>query len=346
MLMSDHGPSWLAARPSLRVAGLQWRNLWRRWPLAALGVSGAALSLGALGRSAAIGDLIERVARAPRMVLAVATVFAATLVLRQRRRVASQWQFHWLAPLPHDLSIATRTAATALVAWISGAALIALVSVVAGLPVWVPARLLACGSGGVALGVLLAAVLSVRGVTGGSIAPPRSRWTAARPSLATAASGGSLRPLGAWPLAETRYRDRPTIRARSLLLLLLAVPMGTSGGTALAAATGWLLALHLLNLLLSLARCAFGAARWLGPTPLSPMRFAVALSHRIWIAQLLGSAALSLIVYVTLGAGASREALALGALWVAVGGAMGWGLCVWALRSRSIAASVAHRWRP
>ncbi len=343
MLMSDREPSWLDARPSLRVSWLQWCNLWRRWPFAAATATGALLMFGVLGRIGAVGHLIERAASAPRMVLAVATVIATTLVLRHRRRVASQWPLHWLAPLPHDLAVATRAAAAALTVWFAVAAEIALVSGLAHVPAWVTVRLLVCGSAGVVFGVLLAAVLSMRGMTHGESEPPRSRFAAVRRSGVAMAWLGSLRPLGAWPLAETRYRDRPSIRARSLILLLLAVPMGTSGGVALAAATGWLLALHLLNLLLSLVRSAFSAARWLGPTPLRPVHFAVALSHQILIAQILGCAALSVIVYVALGAVAAREALALSGLWVSAAGTVGAGMCVLALRSRSIAASVMHR---
>ena len=348
--MGYRNVAWLDARPSVRAAWLQWRNLWRRWPLPAGAIVCAFAALGALGRIRAVAYMLALAALSRWFVVSVTTVLAAFLALRHQRRLELDGHRHWLAALPSDLSPTARTAARALVAWLVATVLIALLSIVARLPVWVPLRLMGYSGAAVALGVTLAAVLAAAGArrrragrAPGMLA--RSRYAAARRARPGRAHQGALAPLGEWPLAAARFRDRPTIRARSLLLLLLAVPMNVSGGAALAAAAAWLLGLHLINLLLAQARAALSAAWWLAPTPVRPLRFATALTHRMLGAQILACAALVAIAYVTLGAGSLRTAGALAGLWLVVAGVLGVAASVFALRTRSIAASPLHRWR-
>lgn len=348
--MADRVPSWLAARPSVRVLWLQGRNLWRRWPLPVVAGGGAVLALAALGRIRAVIEVIGRAALSPRAVLVVAAVIAATVALRHQWRLRDNWHRYWLAALPADVSLTARTAARPVALWLAAAVLIVLLSLVAQLPAWVPATLVGYCACGVGLGVALAAAFPAaslrRGRTGRTgRALPHSRYVAARAVPSARRAGVSLLPLGDWPRADTQFRDRPTIRARSLVLLLLAVPMGTAAGPVLAAAAAWLIVLHLINLLVALARTALSASWWLAPTPLGPMRFAVALSHRMLGAQLLASALLIAIAYVVLGPESLRTACAIAALWLAAVGVLATAACAAALRTRSIAASALHRWR-
>ena len=348
--MADRVPSWLAARPSVRVLWLQGRNLWQRRPLPVAAAACAFLALGALGRIRAVIYVIALAALSPRAVLVVAAVVAATLALRQRRRLSDDWHRHWLAALPGDVSLMVRTAVRPVALWLAAAALIVLLSLAAQLPAWVPARVIGYCACGVVLGVALAAafmaVSSRRGQTGRTArALPHSRYAAAPPAQCARREGVSLAPLGSWPRAETQFRDRPTIRARSLVLLLLAVPMGVAAGPVLAAAAAWLIMLHLINLLVALARTALSASWWLAPTPLGPLRFAAALSHRMLGAQLLASALLIAIAYVVLGPESLRTVCVIAALWLAAVGVLGTAACAAALRTRSIAASPLHRWQ-
>ncbi len=347
MLVSDREPSWLDARPSVRVAWLQWRNLWRRWPLGTTAVLGAILALGLLGRVSVVSQGLLRAAGAPRLVAAVTLVLAVFLALRRHRTLLNERHRDWVGALPTDASTAARSAAAVLAAGVFVALVCVLLALAARLPGWVLARLLGCLAAGVLLGAAAAFAASWRAAHGSPaprLVPLRSRYTAV-PGARSRSDRASLLPLGNWPRVETRFRDRPAIRARSLLLLLLAVPMGTSAGTALAAALVWVLIVHLINLLLALVRSAFGASWWLAPTPVGPGRFAVALAWRSLGAQIAASAALLAITSVMLGATSVRLIGAVVGAWLGVVALVGALVSVAALRARSIAASVLHRWR-
>ena len=347
--VSDREPSWLDARPSVRVAWLQWCNLWRRWPLGAAAVVAAILALGLLGRVTVVSQGLLRAADSPRLVSAVTLVLAVLLALRRHRDLLNERHRDWVGALPTDASTAARSAAAVLAAGVTAALVCAALLIAARLPGWVLARLLGCLAAGVLFGTAAAFAASWRAAHGGPasrLAPLRSRYTAVPGARSRSRSErASLLPLGNWPRVETRFRDRPTIRARSLLLLLLAVPMGTSAGTALAAALVWVLIVHLINLLLALVRSAFGASYWLAPTPVGPARFAAALAWRSLGAQIAASATLLAIASVTLGATSVRLIGTIVGAWLGAVALVGALVSVAALRTRSIAASVLHRWR-
>src|SRR5262249_51512726 len=58
-----------------------------------------------------------------------------------------------------------------------------------------------------------------------------------------------LHPLGYWPVAWARMLANPQASSRTLLFILLALPMGTTGAEALATGAGWMVGLYVfLNL--------------------------------------------------------------------------------------------------
>jgi hypothetical protein len=64
------------------------------------------------------------------------------------------------------------------------------------------------------------------------------------------------------------------------VIVLLSIPMGTPGEVAIAAAAGWMVALHIVFTLSALVRTAFAAGWWLRSTPIQMSRFALVMSWR------------------------------------------------------------------
>lgn len=349
--MTSRGPSWLDTRPSVRVIWLSGRNAVRRWPRAAAVLACVFLAVGVLGRVRAVDYVIARVALSPRVVFVVTMVFAATVVLRRRQHLEKNFHAYWLAALPRDVPLAARAARGPLVQWMGAAVLIVLMSAVGQLPLWVPGSLLGYSAAGIALGIALATgvamlrVWRMRRGARGSRATNRSSYARAAAPRAGWATRASLAPLGSCPRTASRARDRATVQARSLVLLLLAIPAGVSGGAALIAAAVWLVILHMINLLIALTRAAFSAAWWLAPTPVGPWRFALATSYLTLAAQVAACALLFAIGYVVLGPAHVRTMSALLGGWIVAMVALGTTVCVMALCTRSIAASPLHRWR-
>ncbi len=349
--MRDAVGSWLDARPSARVAWLIARNALRRWPLVGLAAPFALGAFVALGRASAVARAIAAAAREPWLVLTISTLIATVLVARRRRRLAREAHRRWLGALPSDVSPMVRAASGPLALGLAAVLWLALASAVARLPAWMPARLTVVCIAGAAIGVTLAAAIAavLEWRTRRGRADPRvrrrSRYSLSERPRSGWATHAVLSPLGGWPLAAARFGDRPNIRARSLWLLLLAVPMNEPVGHILAAVFFWLLMLHLLNLLRAMLRTAFPASWWLAPTSLGPMRFAAALCGRALAATAAACAVLIVLTYALGGPAPARTAALAGALWLVV--ASGFGVAVSALASRvgSKAERAVFRWR-
>lgn len=350
--MEDLVGSWFAHWPSTRTAWLKWRNLWRRWPRCAAALAVVTLALALLGRVPEVAYIITLAARYPIFAASLTAVLATTLALRCGWRLRSRRHQDWLAALPCDVPPVIRAGIGPFVVVVIGAVLIALVSLAAPLSARIALRLIGAIAAGSSIGVMLAAALTTvnahpdRRSGTAAQAQMRSRYVPERITRGAAPRRASLLPLGAWVVAEAQFRDRPRIRARSLILLLLAVPMGVSGGVVLTVAAVWLLALHLINLTRALLRTAFSAACWLAPTAPDQLHFTVALTYRALGAQLLSAALLLGIVAITRGESDLRLAgLALGG-WFAAVLLLGTVACHIALRARYCAASMFPRWAP
>jgi hypothetical protein len=361
MLPGRHLPSsscpvypWFAERPSIRVGRLVCRNAVRRWPLLGVSVALALVASAALGHFPSVGHALVSAAAAPVVVAGISAVLFGTATLRRRKRLASHRYRDWLAALPNDLPLAARAAGVPTVVW-SGVVL-ATMAAAAG------AKLSASASGALlaasAAGCLSAAAAVAICVSGGASlslrlrrAPDRSRYTTPasryaiirRPRRAWA-TNPRLLPLGYWPLAQTKFWDRPKVRARSLALLLVALPLDVTGAVAVAAAAVWLITLHLVNLLLGAMRVAFAASRWLAPTPVGLVRFTVAVSHRALVAEVASCALLIGMIYAIGGAATVQRSIAPAIGWIGTACALSVAACVLALRTRSVARSVLHRW--
>lgn len=331
--------SWLDARPTVRTAWLCTRNVMRRWPLASVATVAAWAALALLGRLKTVAELIAAAARHPFFVLAAATLLAMIIVQRRRRRIAREAQRYWLAALPSDLPPTAR----ATMGWLAGAAVVALWLVltaeVARLPGRIPAVLIAFAAvGGVfgfALGWALSALTTLRMRHRRTGARARSRYSLSGRSRPGWATRAALTPLGGWPLAEARFRDRPNVRARSLGLLLLAVPLGTPVGRILTGVFAWLLLLHLINLMIAVLRAALPASWWLAPTPLGSTRFAVVLCHRAVAEMVIVWALLLGLTAAAFGSTAARTGTVIAVLWIGAACVLGLSASVLAMRAGS-----------
>lgn len=347
--MDDRRALRATRRPSVVVAWLQGRNLWRRWPRAAAVFTLAFLALGLLGRIRAVEYLMALSALSPRFVVTLSAMLAAILTLRRGGRLVNNRHRDWLAALPRNLPIALRASVGPLAVLLFAAALLAVLAVAGQWPAWIALKLIGSIAAGSALGAGFGAAFMIANARPGghgghrAYVQPRSQYASVRPAHG-AQGRATLLPLGAWPVAEARFRDRPAIRARSLILLLLAVPMGVSGGTVLAAAAAWLILLHLINLTRAMLHTAFSAARWLAPTAPGPARFAWALTHRVLGAQVLAAALLLAIAAVTRAASDLRLAGLIVTGWFAVVMVLAAAGSLLALRSAASAASILQRW--
>ena len=347
-------PTWTDQRPFLRVCWLRYHNTMRRWPLVG---PACALSLVAIGAIVGFTPLQLGVAAAathPFAVLAIAALLFAMMIYRRRRRLARTRHRDWLAALPSDSRLTARAACSPFLGWACAACALLTAGVASRLTLVSAANVILASAAG-----LLAAVAAVAIVAllerwaerrakppreRSRFVPPASRYAAVHGPRARWATSASLAPLGYWPMAQARFSERPKIRARGLALYFLAVPLDASAAVALAGAVVWLVTMHLVNLLVAVVRVAFAAAWWLAPTPVGTARFTLAVSHRALVGELAGCA---LLVFIVAGAGGSRAfhgALRSALIWMAAACMLSAAACLVALRSKSVAHAIAHRW--
>jgi hypothetical protein len=346
--------TWTDQRPSARVCWLGCYNALRRWPLAASAFGLSLVAIGALADFSPVRLGMAAAASHPFAALAIASLLFAMLIYRRRRRLVRDRHRDWLAPLPNDVPLTARAAYAPFVMW--GCAVFAVFTACATtrFPLGSAAALVfasAAGFGAAVAAVGLVAALERRVERRTKRArgrsrpvPPPSRYAVVHKPRGRWATRASLAPLGYWPMGQAKFSDRPKMRARSLYLLFLGLPLDVSGAVALAAAAVWLLTMHLVNLLLTVVRVAFAAAWWLAPTPVGAARFTVAVSHRALAGEI---ATCALLTFMAAGAGGPRAfhtALTSALIWTMAACLVSAAACLMALRSRSVARSVVHRW--
>ena len=352
--MRERSRSWLDLRPRLRVTGLAWANLLHRWPLAGAALALLPIAMGVAAGASGLERSLDAAAKVPLLVLGGTLVAFAAMIERIRRRLASNRHRDWLAALPSDLPLTARAAALPGALWVGVAVAATIAALFASDRLQAFATLIMASAAGlvaaiatVAIGAAIGERRAARPSRSGrevKHVPAPSRYAFVRGVRASWATRAQLTPLGYWPVAQAKYSQRPKNQARSLVLLLLGLPLDVPGAVALAAAAVWLVTLHLVNLFLAVVRVALAASWWLAPTPVGAMRFAAAVCHRAMVGEIAGCAVLVALAEATAGARGAHLALPYALTWLAAVCLVSAGVCCFALRTVAVARSPLHRW--
>jgi uncharacterized membrane protein len=273
---------WLQARPYLLTGALCWSNLRRRNRALLPALIGALLLCVALLTVPAVGLFLEVISKYPVTPFVLLAAGCAVATARRKTTVYRSLVDSWLAPLAVPSSVFVRMALAPL------AQLVLLLMAIA-----VP---ILAGSLSRADAVTLWWVASgayVAGFVIGWVAPhdktagaPDFHYVAVRKPRANWVQAPGLAPLSYWAMGQVRVSTKPKVTASAMLFVLMALPMGTGGETAIAIGAGSWVVLYLMALDVSAVRIAFRAARWLAPTTVRYVPFTVALGYRVVLAQL------------------------------------------------------------
>jgi hypothetical protein len=274
-------PRWVRRRPLLLAGWLRLGNRVRRLEYAWLiGLATLAAFIGVITRPAA-SPVLAFVADRWVLGTLAAAIHASTSVSRRKQRLRAENESSWLAALPYRVSVPARIASgfglqlVALAAVCAGIAAAGPASWAQALTVWISLL------GGYVLGALFGwfAKDVVPSATSGAqyaiVRRVRENWAIAP----------ELHPLSYWPVAWARMLNNPQVSARTLLFVLLSLPMGTTGAEALAIGAGWMVGLYVLFNLLATVRAASAAGWWLRPTPVRFGPFTRALTSRALLIQ-------------------------------------------------------------
>ena len=283
-------PRWLRRRPHIVAGLLRFTNRVRHMRVGWLAVIVVVAAFVWLITQPFAGTALAFLADRAVLGFVAAAAHAATSVARLRPRLIAEGERSWVAALPYHVSAALRIAfwfvvqlAGFAVLFVSIAALSPVTEsaarsawlgvlggyVVGGIVGWFPQLLFPVRSADVAssqtsMGSQYAIVRAVR-----------EQWAIAP----------KLFPLCYWAVAWARTLSNPGVTARTLVVVLLGIPMGTPGEVALATAAGWMVGLDLRMNLVATVRTAFAAGWWLRPTPVRFERFTMALISRALLVQ-------------------------------------------------------------
>jgi hypothetical protein len=318
-MMSIGGkPAWLLRHPTLLAAALLALNTSRRsktWAVLAVALLIAAAVLLALPMTARV---LERTAGHVVTVAVLCAVLAGLSSAHWRSAALRGGSDSWLAALPRSTSTGLR------MALVRGAQL-ALCAVALTIPILAgtlaarPALTLLAGC---AVGSIVGSCIGWLGRSRRQGMAPDSQYAVVRLPRQVWARAPRLTALAFWPLARARVLSKPKISARSLLFVLLAIPLGTGGAQAIAIAAACLVLLHLVTLTLAGILIAFEAARWLAPTPVRSLRFSATLGAPVLAKQIVTCVLVVLLIAAAPVAAAVPEALAACAAWLGFSAAM------------------------
>lgn len=281
----------MAAHPYLGSRLLAWKNayLYRRGRT----LFAAALILVAVGVVAALpptGPILGWLGQN----WAVTFVIAASIFTRSTARRSQHASIgaatSWLASLPSGIPVRMQVVAGTVARLAALVALAALVWVVGAISRSDFSQFALAATAGGAVG-LLGLWRLPRSGTGA----PGFHYAVVRRTRARWASAPSLSPLANWPAAQGRIFSQPRKTAPLLLVVMMAMPMGSPGQVALAVAVVSVALFSVLTLSLAAVRVAFDAARWLAPTTVGKWRFTAALIWRPVLIQTLILAVLILL---------------------------------------------------
>jgi len=288
-------PRWLRSRPFLFAAALLGMNIHRRYRL----VLPAGLVLLVIGAFAltlpAVGHALELAAQNPLPSLVSLTAACAIATARRKGRLHRSLVDSWLAPLAAPASLLARA--------LFPAALQLLV-LAAGLVI-----ALAGGSLSSAAAITLGAIVGGAYLVGSAVgwfsrqakyaAAPDFHYVTVRKPRWAWAQAPRLEPLSYWAIGQAQVYVKPKVIARAAFVVLLSLPMGIDGASAVAIVAGLWVLLYVGALMLALLRVAFSASRWLALTSLNYVRFAYAVGYRVLLAQIWTWAWILLLTYAT-----------------------------------------------
>jgi hypothetical protein len=275
-------PRWLQARPFLLAGVLSWSNFQRQHKALLPAAAALFLLCGGLLTIPIVGHLLELVAQYPVTPCVVLAAACAVATAHRKTVVYSSLVDSWLAPLAAPASIFIRMALVPVVQLVLLVVAIAIPAVAGSLTLASAVTLWLVAGAAYVAGFVVGWLAS----HDKSVTAPAFQYVTIRKPRANWAQAPRLEPLSYWAMGQARVSTKPKVTAGALLFVLMALPMGTGGETAIAIAAGAWVVLYLAALDVAAIRVAFTAARWLAPTTLRYVPFAVALGYRAVLAQL------------------------------------------------------------
>jgi hypothetical protein len=261
---------------------LRWRNIQRRHrflpPLSIL----ALLTVGGLLTLPVTGCALEVVAQNPIAPFVSLTSLCAFLTARRKGHLQRSLVDSWLAPLAAPPSMLVRAFFAPVLQLLLLGAGIAIPFATGSLSQTAAITLWALVGGAYVVGAAVGWLSRL----GKSAAAPDFHYVAVRKERSSWARAPKLEPLSYLAVGQARVYAKPKVAASAMLLVLLGIPLGTGGETAVAIAAGVWVLLYVGALMLAVIRIAFTAARWLAPTTLGYFRFAWVLGYRVLLVQL------------------------------------------------------------
>ncbi len=285
-------PRWMAAHPHLSSRLLAWKNAYRyRRGRTLFDAALIVVGVGVVAVLPPTGAILGWLGQNWAVTLVITASIFTLSTARRRQHASIAAATSWLASLPTGIPV-RRQVAVGTVAWLAVlVAFAALVWAVGAIGRSDFSRLALAATAGAAVGLLAGWRLPRRG-----IGAPGFHYAIVRRARASWASAPSLSPLANWPAAQGRIFSQPKKTAPLLLLVMMAIPMGSPGQLALAVAGVCMALFSVLTLSVAVVRVAFDAARWLAPTTVGKWRFAAAL---IWRAVVIQTLVLAVLILLT-----------------------------------------------
>lgn len=283
LLSSSQGlPGWVRSRPFLFASALRWLNIHRRYRF--LMPLGGVLLLAAAGLLTIpyVGHALEAAAQFPLTLFTSLAAACAIATAHRKSQIRRSLVDSWLAPLAAPSSVVLRMLLAPCIQLFLLALAIA-IPLLAGTLSWPGAVTLWLTVGAAYLIGSLVGWFSHRG---SRTAAPAFHYVSVRKPRENWAQAPRLEPLSYWAMGEARAIAKPQVAANAMLLVLVAIPLGTSGQQAIAIVAGAWVLLYVGSLFIAIFRVAFKAARWLAITNISYLRLSAALGYRVVLAQL------------------------------------------------------------
>jgi hypothetical protein len=272
----------LRSRPFLLTGALRWGNLQRRHRFALpLSLTALLAAAGLLTRPVA-GHALEMVAENPLAPFISLASLCAFLTARRKGHLQRSLVDSWLAPLAAPPSLLARAFLAPLLQLLLLGAGIAIAFATGSLSPTAAITLWALVGGAYVAG----SAVGWSSRLAKSAAAPDFHYVSVRKARSSWSQAPRLEPLSFWAVGQARVYAKPKVAATAMLLVLLGIPMGTRGETAMAIAAGVWVLLYVGALLLAVVRTAFLAARWLAPTTLGYFRLARAVGYRVVLVQI------------------------------------------------------------